>query len=386
MAPTAISSEAAKPVLTGDKTYPEPIRSTGTLSKFKSEDITPVIGTEFPEANIVNDIINASNADELLRDLAVTISERGVVFFRAQDNLTNDIQKQFIHRLGQARLPPISTAIEQSKPNERALQLTGKPAESTLHIHPVLNDERELGGSDPEISTISSVQRKTLYRKPAETYRYKSAVWHSDISFEPFPADYTSLRLVQLPTTGGDTLWASGYELYDRLSKPYQKFLEGLTATHVGSGFHDIAKAEGLTLYEKPRGNPGNIGLDLTAVHPAIRTNPVTGWKSLFPVGVFPRRINEVTLEESDALLAWFHDLIYKNHDLQVRFKWRNPNDIAIWDNRSVFHTATNDYEGLGERFGNRAVGIGEAPYLDPNSRSRREGLAERAEANASKN
>lgn len=50
----------------------------------------------------------------------------------------------------------------------------------------------------------------------------------------------------------------------------------------------------------------------------------------------------------------------------------------AIWDNRSAFHTATHDYEGLGERFGNRAVGIGEAPFLDPNSRSRTEVLAER--------
>lgn len=50
----------------------------------------------------------------------------------------------------------------------------------------------------------------------------------------------------------------------------------------------------------------------------------------------------------------------------------------AIWDNRSAFHTATHDYEGLGERFGNRAVGIGEAPFLDPNGRSRAEVLAER--------
>lgn len=50
----------------------------------------------------------------------------------------------------------------------------------------------------------------------------------------------------------------------------------------------------------------------------------------------------------------------------------------AIWDNRSAFHTATHDYEGLGERFGNRAVGIGEVPYLDPSSRSRTEVLGER--------
>ena len=49
----------------------------------------------------------------------------------------------------------------------------------------------------------------------------------------------------------------------------------------------------------------------------------------------------------------------------------------AIWDNRSVFHTATNDYDDLGERSGNRAVGIGEVPYLDPHSQSRTEALAE---------
>lgn len=48
---------------------------------------------------------------------------------------------------------------------------------------------------------------------------------------------------------------------------------------------------------------------------------------------------------------------------------------VAIWDNRSAFHCATFDYEGLGERFGHRAVGIGEKPYLDPNSTSRSEAL-----------
>lgn len=47
----------------------------------------------------------------------------------------------------------------------------------------------------------------------------------------------------------------------------------------------------------------------------------------------------------------------------------------AIWDNRSTFHTATFDYDEQGDRFGNRAVGIGEAPYLDPNSKGRREAL-----------
>lgn len=50
----------------------------------------------------------------------------------------------------------------------------------------------------------------------------------------------------------------------------------------------------------------------------------------------------------------------------------------AIWDNRSVFHSATFDYDGIGERSGNRAVGIGERPYLDPNSLSRTTALEEK--------
>ena len=48
---------------------------------------------------------------------------------------------------------------------------------------------------------------------------------------------------------------------------------------------------------------------------------------------------------------------------------------LAIWDNRSVFHTATGDHEGFGPRSGNRAVGVGEVPYFDPSSKSRREEL-----------
>lgn len=47
----------------------------------------------------------------------------------------------------------------------------------------------------------------------------------------------------------------------------------------------------------------------------------------------------------------------------------------AIWDNRSVYHSMTLDYHDLGDRFGNRAVGIGERPYFDPQSKSRREDL-----------
>ncbi|KAJ9157889.1 Taurine dioxygenase family protein [Pleurostoma richardsiae] len=335
--------------------YPEPLSLAGVLDQFKYEEVTPVIGREYPGVNLVDDIINAKNSDALIRDLAITISQRGVVFFRAQDNLTDDLQKALVQRLG---------------------ELSGKPSDSTLHIHPLLNGTHEFGVEDNEISTISSKAFSALslgQQRDRDDRKGGAASWHSDIQFEQYPADYTSLRLTKLPSSGGDTLWASGYELYDRFSDHYQKFFEGLTATFKGEGFNKIADArpDRFQIYEEPRGNPSNTGRDLTAVHPVVRTNPVTGWKSIFAIGNFPHRINELSTRESKDLLETFYRRIEENHDLQVRFKWRNQNDIAFWDNRSVFHSATNDYDDLGDRLGHRAVGIGEKPYLDPRSQSR---------------
>lgn len=70
------------------------------------------------------------------------------------------------------------------------------------------------------------------------------------------------------------------------------------------------------------------------------------------------------------------HPTILVSVSNRVKFRAANV-ETAIWDNRSVFHSATFDYQGHGERFGNRAVGLGERPFLDPNSKSRREALGQ---------
>ena len=149
--------------------------------------------------------------------------------------------------------------------------------------------------------------------------------------------------------------------------------------------FAESAKNSDFKLYSAPRGSPDNVGDVLEAVHPVIRTNPVTGWKSVFAVGHHVQQINDLTPLESKALLEWFVRLIVDNHDLQVRHGWQNPNDVAIWDNRSVYHTATPDYTGLGERLGHRAVSLGERPYLDLASKSRQEALQEQLQEDPGK-
>lgn len=60
------------------------------------------------------------------------------------------------------------------------------------------------------------------------------------ITFERIPSDYAILKIIKTPEdTGGDTLWASGYEAFDRLSPTWQRFAETLTATHYQVNSHD---------------------------------------------------------------------------------------------------------------------------------------------------
>ena len=170
------------------------------------------------------------------------------------------------------------------------------------------------------------------------------------------------------------------YEAYDRLSPAYATFLEGLTATHSATWFHDVAAKLKISVRTGVRGHPDNSGPGLTTVHPVIRTNPVTGWKGIFVNRGFTTRINELSPDESEGVLEYLYRLVTDNHDLQVRFKW-NKNDVAIWANSSTVHNATPDYEG--RRVGDRIVSIGEHPFFDPKSVSRRAALDARAKAGA---
>ncbi|KAF4622340.1 hypothetical protein D9613_009292 [Agrocybe pediades] len=318
----------------------------GSLSNYENYDATRHIGTVFSDKSVqLSQLLSGPSSDQVIKDLATLISHRGVVFFKDQD-LTIEQQRQLGTRLG---------------------ELSGKPETSKLHRHPLTPDDAP-NGSD--ITLISSAQRGEYPQEP----RRASNGWHSDITFEPVPSDYAILRIRTLPPggTGGDTVWASAYEAYDKLSHAYQKFLEGLTAVHSAEYFKQILKARGKTVPEGPRGAPLNVGGELTAVHPVIRTNPVTGFKGLFVNKGFTRRIVELTPDESDNLLEYLFRHISENHDLQVRYRW-GKNDVAIWDNRSTFHNITTDYEGLRE--GDRVVSLGEKPYFDPNSKSRRETL-----------
>lgn len=115
---------------------------------------------------------------------AQIVSQRGVVFFRAQDGLDNTLQKELGQRLG---------------------ELSGKPAASKLHIHPLINSGRDEGGEDDEIYTVKTSQNKKLYQgtylDPTSKVQSGKEGWHQDVSFEHvrfFTLNTSHLHLVYL--------------------------------------------------------------------------------------------------------------------------------------------------------------------------------------------
>lgn len=90
--PVDASAEVARTRL--DK----PLSYSGSLDSYEQSDLTPVIGTEF-EGLQVTDLLVAGN-DALIRDLAATISQRGVVFLRNQD-VTPTQMRELMERITQ---------------------------------------------------------------------------------------------------------------------------------------------------------------------------------------------------------------------------------------------------------------------------------------------
>ncbi|KZT41420.1 taurine catabolism dioxygenase TauD, TfdA family protein [Sistotremastrum suecicum HHB10207 ss-3] len=320
-----------------------PLIYGGSLDGFDSFEVTPLIGREYINVQL-SDLLYSEDAEKLVRDLAIIISQRGVVFFRNQ-NIDIEDQKRLTQQLG---------------------LLSGKPATSGLHVHPLHespeNEPMDTeGNTDEEVFVVSSRAQDRLYKGIAhrKVKVDSSAQWHSDNTMEVCPSDYSFLKMKVTPESGGDTLWASAYAVYDRISDPFRSFLDGLTATYAQPIFSTSAARVGIKIHE-PRGSPLNVGDDFSVVHPVVRTNPVTGWRGIFAVGLHCQKINDVSAYEDKSIRDYFLHLITHNHDLQARIKW-GPNDVAIWDNPDVFGAT---------RIAVRTNSIGEKPYFDPKSQS----------------
>lgn len=145
------------------------------------------------------------------------------------------------------------------------------------------------------------------------------------VTYEVQPPSYTCLKVLTGPPIGGggDTLWSSGYAAYDMLSPYMQKYLESLTALHSANLQAQGTRELGRTVRRAP----------VTTEHPLVRTNPVTGWKSLFFNPGFVTKIVGVPKTESDAVIALLNEVVATSPEIHARFQW-GEGDVAFWDNR----------------------------------------------------
>lgn len=95
---TTISEGPASPDFDVARTKLEkPLTYTGSLDSYSHSELTTVIGTEYEGLQVV-DLLSAKNSDALIRDLAVTVSQRGVVFLRNQD-VTPQQMRELMERI-----------------------------------------------------------------------------------------------------------------------------------------------------------------------------------------------------------------------------------------------------------------------------------------------
>ncbi|KAF7549649.1 hypothetical protein G7Z17_g6256 [Cylindrodendrum hubeiense] len=286
----------------------------------KVTDLTSHIGTEI-EGLQLKDLTNVQR-DEL----ALLIAERSVVFFRNQD-LSPQQQKELGDWYGKVEIHP------------QVPQVPGNLGVTIIW---------------PDLQATESAAN---FRNPGGASR-----WHTDLVHELQPGRITHLHNDTVPTIGGDTLWASGYGAYEKLSPEFRKIIDGRSAVY-RSGHAYLDR-------ENPEVGPKYV----ERTHPLVRVHPATGWKALWVNRASTQRIVGLDKAESDVILRYLFDVFEKNVDIQVRWRW-TPGTSALWDNRITIHNASWDYSGKEPRHGTRVTSLADKPIFNAAAPTRREAL-----------
>ncbi len=235
---------------------------------------------------------------ETLDAIRSAIYEHGVALFRGQDDFTPQAHIAFAKRWGGIDINNYFPLTDE----HREIAVVRKKADQTMNI-----------GGD----------------------------WHTDHSYDQIPAMGSILVARTLPPHGGDTLFAHMGEAYDALPDDLKEEIEGLEAFHCAD---HIYKADGL--YAKTDMGNDLRGQDLKtgATHPVVIRHPVTGRKLLYVNRAFTVNIVGRTREESLPLLQRLYaEALAADNTCRVQCE---PGAVAIWDNRTTWHNALNDYQG----------------------------------------
>ena len=189
-----------------------------------------------------------------------------------------------------------------------------------LEIHPFIT-----GNTDhPEL---------VRFEKGVDTGGFENG-WHHDVTWREVPSMGAILHAVQVPATGGDTLFSDMGAAYDGLDDEVKARIEGLSAVH------DFMLA---FRHQVPEGRLEDFRARYPqARHPVVCTHPETGRKLIFVNCYFTSHIDGMDETEGVELIRHLASQA-SVVEYQFRVRWA-PDTVVFWDNRSVQHYAASDY------------------------------------------
>jgi taurine dioxygenase len=165
-----------------------------------------------------------------------------------------------------------------------------------------------------------------------------TSCYHIDVSMQEVPTKGATLYAVDVPESGGDTIWVSAYAAWEALSPAMQDFLKDKRGYFIAAHkrARDAMIRGGTATHQIATGF-----LKDPAEHPLVHTHPETGRTALFVDELFMWSIADLAPNESDAIKQMLFEHISRP-EFQCRYKWRNGS-VAIWDNRCTYHRRVDD-------------------------------------------
>jgi taurine dioxygenase len=213
----------------------------------------------------------------------------------------------------------------QSLSQEDLLRVTGYFGELSELSRPAKYFPKGYSRLLPGIMLISNIRENG---EPIGALPDGEMMFHHDMIHAEVPSKATLLYAVEIPSVGGNTLFASGYAAYDTLQSGLRQSLEGRLAVH-HYNYGSTQKGDG-------RGTAAFA----ECVHPVFRTHEETGRKAIYVNRLMTVGIVDMEQTRSEALLNTVFD-----HAEQPEFVyehvWR-AGDLLLWDNRCSSHARTD--------------------------------------------
>jgi len=200
-----------------------------------------------------------------------------------------------------------------------------------------------------------------VVKEPTDEVNFGNA-WHTDLSYLAAPPSFTLLHSRDVPSHGGDTIWANQYLAFETLSAGLRDTLLGLSSVHSAGLAYGTKGYQASVLDKTSMTIEPSDEAYRQHVHPVVVRHPESGRPTLFVNPVYTTRFDGWSATESQGLLAHLYRHAV-NDNFTCRLRWQSQM-LTIWDNRCTQHIALNDYRGQRrEMFRTSVRGTPPQPY-----------------------